>query len=113
MVEGRTLKVFLCCWIDYLAQAIREHREQKLELMGMRVFGFKEITMHVPVNWNISPSMDSKVFRWSEWFRSRTNERQRLNTLPGHRRYLECDASLVTLCTYNRIKHTNTSKLIE
>ena len=45
MVEGRTLKVLLCYWIDYLAQAIGEHREQKLELMGMRVFGF--IGMHV------------------------------------------------------------------
>ena len=45
MVEGRTLKVLLCCWIDYLAQAIGEHREKKLELMGMRVFGFME--MHV------------------------------------------------------------------
>ena len=45
MVEGRTNEVLLCCWIDYLVQAIGEHREQKLELMGMRVFGFME--MHV------------------------------------------------------------------
>ena len=45
MVEGRNLKVLLCYWIDYLAQAIGEHREKKLELMGMRVFGFME--MHV------------------------------------------------------------------
>ena len=45
MVEGGTLKVLLCCWIDYLAQAIREHKEKKLELTGMRVFGFME--MHV------------------------------------------------------------------
>ena len=43
MVEGRTLKVLLCCWIDYLAQAIGEHREKKLELMGIRVFGFMEM----------------------------------------------------------------------
>ena len=40
------------------------------------------------VNWNISPPMDSKVFHWSEWFRSRTNEGQRLKTLPGRHRYL-------------------------
>ena len=45
MVDGGTLKVLLCCWIDYLAQAIGEHREKTLELMGMRVFGFME--MHV------------------------------------------------------------------
>ena len=45
MVEGINLKVLLCCWIDYLAQATGEHREQKLELMGMIVFGFME--MHV------------------------------------------------------------------
>ena len=45
MVEGITLKVLLCCWIDYLAQAIGEDREKKLELMGMKVFGFME--MHV------------------------------------------------------------------
>ena len=45
MVEGRTLKVLLCYWIDYLAQAIEEPREKKLELMGMRVLGFME--MHV------------------------------------------------------------------
>ena len=25
------------------------------------------------VRWNISPPVDSKVFHWSEWFRSRTN----------------------------------------
>ena len=53
------------------------------------------------VSWNISPSADNKVFRWSEWFRSRTNEGQRLKTLPGRRRYLECNASIVTLCTCN------------
>ena len=45
MVEGRNLKVLLCCWIDYLDQANGEHREKNLELMGMRVFGFME--MHV------------------------------------------------------------------
>ena len=45
MVDGRAIEVLLCCWIDYLAQAIGEYREQKLELMGMRVFGFME--MHV------------------------------------------------------------------
>ena len=45
MVERRTLKVLLCCWIDYLVESIGEHREQKLELMGVRVFGFME--MHV------------------------------------------------------------------
>ena len=45
MVEERTIEVLLCCWIDYLAQAIGEHREKNLELMGMRVFGFME--MHV------------------------------------------------------------------
>ena len=45
MVEGRNLKVLLCCWIDYLVQGIGEHREEKLELMGMRVFVFME--MHV------------------------------------------------------------------
>ena len=28
MVEGGTLKVLLCCWIDHLAQAIGEYREQ-------------------------------------------------------------------------------------
>ena len=63
------------------------------------------------VSRNISPSMDSKVFLWSEWFRSRTNERQRMKTLLGCRRYLECNASIVNLCTYNQIKHTNTSNL--
>ena len=42
MVEGRTLKVFLCCWIDHLAQAIGEHRELESELMGMRMLGFME-----------------------------------------------------------------------
>ena len=45
MVEGGTLKVLLCCLIDYLAQAIEEHREKNSELMGMRVLGFME--MHV------------------------------------------------------------------
>ena len=35
-----------------------------------------------PVNWNISPPADSKVFHWSEWFRSRTNRSQRLITPP-------------------------------
>ena len=39
------VEVLLCCWINHLAQATEEHREQKLELMGMRVFGFLE--MHV------------------------------------------------------------------
>ena len=29
----------------------------------------------VGVDRNISPAADSKVFRWSEWFRSRTNRR--------------------------------------
>ena len=45
MVEGGTPKVLLCCWIDYFAQAIGEHRELKSDLMGMRVLGFME--MHV------------------------------------------------------------------
>ena len=45
MVEGRNLKVLLCCWIDYLAHAIGENRELESELMGMRVLGFME--MHV------------------------------------------------------------------
>ena len=45
MVEGRTIEVLLCCWIDHLAQAIGEHRELELELMGMIVLGFME--MHV------------------------------------------------------------------
>ena len=45
MAERGNLKVLLCCWIDYLAQDIGEHREKTLELMGMRVFGFME--MHV------------------------------------------------------------------
>ena len=65
------------------------------------------------VSWNISPPTDSKVFHWSEWFKSRTNEWQRLKTLPRCRRYLECDASIVTLCTSNQIKHTNTSNMPE
>ena len=34
MVEWGTLKVLLCCWIDYLAQAIGEHREQKFGAYG-------------------------------------------------------------------------------
>ena len=34
MVEGRTIEVLLCCWIDYLAQAIEEHREKKVEAYG-------------------------------------------------------------------------------
>ena len=43
MVEGRTLKVLLCRWIDHLAQDhLGEHRELELELLGMRVFGFME-----------------------------------------------------------------------
>ena len=45
MVERGTLKVLLCCWIDYLAQVIVENRELESELMGMRVLGFME--MHV------------------------------------------------------------------
>ena len=45
MVEGGTLKVLLCCWIDYLAQVIGEHRELESDFMGMRVLGFME--MHV------------------------------------------------------------------
>ena len=44
MVEGRTLKVLLCYWIDYLAQDhLGEHRELKLELLGMIMLGFMEI----------------------------------------------------------------------
>ena len=46
MVEERTLKVLLCCWIDYLAQDhLGEHRELELELLRMRMLGFME--MHV------------------------------------------------------------------
>ena len=45
MVEKRTLKVLLCCWTDYLAHTIGEHRELESELMGMRMLGFME--MHV------------------------------------------------------------------
>ena len=33
MVEGRTLKVLLCCWIDHLVQAVGEHKEIESELM--------------------------------------------------------------------------------
>ena len=45
MVEERTLKVLLCCWIDHLAQDIGEQRELGSKLMGMRMLGFME--MHV------------------------------------------------------------------
>ena len=62
------------------------------------------------VSWNISPPMDSKVFHWSEWFRSRTNRGQRFKTLLRCRRYLECNASIVTLCTCNKLRHANISK---
>ena len=34
MVEGRNLKVLLCYWIDSLAQAIGENREQKVGSYG-------------------------------------------------------------------------------
>ena len=34
MVEGTTIEVLLCCWIDHLAQAIGEHREQSWHLWG-------------------------------------------------------------------------------
>ena len=34
MVEGRTIEVLLCCWIDHLAQAIGEHREKSWSLWG-------------------------------------------------------------------------------
>ena len=34
MVEKGNLKVLLCCWIDYLAQAIGDHREQKVRAYG-------------------------------------------------------------------------------
>ena len=46
MVEGGTLKVLLCCWIDHWPKIIwREHRELESELLGMRMSGFME--MHV------------------------------------------------------------------
>ena len=46
MVEGRTLMVLLCCWIDKLAQDhLGEHRELESELLGMIMLGFME--MHV------------------------------------------------------------------
>ena len=74
--------------------------DQAKEPLGAREFN---LMWHGPyvvnVSWNISPSADSKVFHCSEWFRSRTNEGQRLKTLPGCHRSLECDASIVTLCT--------------
>ena len=65
------------------------------------------------VGWNISPPADNKVFHWSKWFISKTNEGQRLKTLPGRHWYLKCDAFIVTLCTCNQLKHANTSKLPE
>ena len=34
IVEGGTIEVMLCCWIDHLAQAIREHREKSWSLCG-------------------------------------------------------------------------------
>ena len=46
MVEGGTLKVYSCCWIDHLDQAIGEHRELELEIMGMRVLGFMELRVN-------------------------------------------------------------------
>ena len=37
MVEGRTLKVLLCCWTNSWPKIIwREHREPELELLGMK-----------------------------------------------------------------------------
>ena len=46
MVEGRTLKLFLCCWIDHLAQDhLGEYRELESDLLGMKMLGFME--MHV------------------------------------------------------------------
>ena len=46
MVEERTLKVLLCCWIDHLDQDhLGEHRELELEILGTRMIGFME--MHV------------------------------------------------------------------
>ena len=46
MVEGRTLKVLLCCWIDHLAQDhLGEHRELESDILGIRMLGVME--MHV------------------------------------------------------------------
>ena len=46
MVEGRNLKVLLCCWIDYLTQDhLGEHKEIESNIFGMRMLGFME--MHV------------------------------------------------------------------
>ena len=46
MVEERTLKVLLRCWIDHWPKIIwREDRELELDILGMRMSSFME--MHV------------------------------------------------------------------
>ena len=65
-------------------------------IQGVERYGALE-EMH-SVSWNISPPADSKVFHWSEWFRSRTNRGQRLKTLPRRCKYLEYKALTVHLC---------------
>ena len=57
------------------------------------------------VSWNISPLANSKVFHKSEWFRSRTNRRQRLKTLPRRCTYLEYKALIVHLCSCKKYQH--------
>ena len=38
IVEGGTIEVLLCCWIDHLVKVIGEHREKSWSLPGDEVF---------------------------------------------------------------------------
>ena len=104
--------------INFISHCINLYHEVNLtsiNLMSRYSYKFEENNIKISgikvyVSWNISPPADSKVFHWSEWFRSRTNRGQKLKTLPRRRRYLEFNASIVTLCTCNKIQHANISK---
>ena len=58
MVEGRTLKVLLCCWIDSWPKIIwREHREIESDIFGMKSWFHGDACQHqcLVVNFFIFP----------------------------------------------------------